>query len=68
MDLPAALPVNEVTRLQRCINDLVSVLAFPAMWSGGSPGEIVSFFVDGLLRILRLDLIYVRVEIGRAHV
>ena len=60
MDPPAALPAGEVTRLQRCINDLVSVLAFPAMWSGCSPGQIGSFFVDGLLRILRLDLVYVR--------
>lgn len=60
MDPETGPPANEVTRLQRCINDLVSVLAFPAMWSGGNPGQIISFFVDGLLRVLRLDLVYVR--------
>jgi hypothetical protein len=25
---------DEITRLQGCINDLISVLALPAMWSG----------------------------------
>ena len=28
---------EQIKRLQRCINDLVSVLALPAMWSGGEP-------------------------------
>jgi PAS domain S-box-containing protein len=59
MALPAAPPDDEVTRLQRCINDLISVLAFPAMWTGRSPRQIVDSFLDGLLRILQLDVAYV---------
>ena len=60
MEIPAGLTFEEVKRLQRCINDLVSLLAFPAMWSGRSPAEIVNSFADGLLRMLRLDVVYVR--------
>lgn len=68
MELLAGLTVEEVTRLQRCINDLVSVTAFPTLWSGRSPSQIVSSFLDGLVRILHLDVAYVRLnlEIGSA--
>jgi PAS domain S-box-containing protein len=52
-------PAEEIKRLQRCINDLVSVLALPAMWSGGKPGQIVHTLLDALLGMLRLDLVYV---------
>jgi PAS domain S-box-containing protein len=52
---PAA---DETKRLERCINDLVSVLALPAMWTGGEPDRIISTSLDSLLRMLRLDFIY----------
>ena len=60
MELAAGLTVEEVTRLQRCINDLVSVLALPVLWSGRNPSEMMSSFLDGLVRILDLDVAYVR--------
>ena len=53
-------PTEEIKRLQRCINDLVSVLALPAIWSGGEPPQIGRTLIDALLSMLRLDLIYVR--------
>src|SRR3989442_13300752 len=52
-------PADEIKRLQRCINDLVSLLALPAMWSGSKPGDIVHTVVDSLLRMLDLDFVYV---------
>src|SRR5882762_9336495 len=52
-------PADEIKRLQRCINDLVSFLALPAMWSGSKPGDIVHTLVDSLLRMLDLDFVYV---------
>src|SRR2546428_3037383 len=52
-------PADEIKRLQRCINDLVSLLALPAMWSGSKPGDIVHTLVDSLLRMLDLDFVYV---------
>jgi PAS domain S-box-containing protein len=55
-------PIQEIKRLQRCVNDLVSVLALPAMWSGGEPSQIVEALLDALLRMLQLDLVYARLR------
>jgi PAS domain S-box-containing protein len=52
-------PADEIKRLQRCINDLVSLLALPAMWSGSKPRDIVHTLLDSLLRMLDLDFVYV---------
>ena len=56
------LPPDEIKRLQRCINDLVSLLALPAVWSGSEPAQIVHILLGALLRMLRLDFIYARLE------
>src|SRR5471032_1282549 len=53
---------GEVKRLQRCLNDLVSVLALPALWSGFSPSQIVHTLLDTLLGMLCLDLIYASLQ------
>jgi PAS domain S-box-containing protein len=53
---------GEVKRLQRCLNDLVSVLALPAMWSGSQPSRIVHTLLDALLGMLCLDLAYARLQ------
>jgi PAS domain S-box-containing protein len=55
-------PAEEIKHLRRCINDLVSVLALPAMWSGGEPSRIVRTLLDVLLEMLHLDLVYVRLK------
>ena len=62
MDLQARDPAEEIKRLQRCVNDLISVVALPAVWSGGEPSQIVHTLLDALLRMLQLDLVYVRLE------
>jgi PAS domain S-box-containing protein len=59
---PFEQPADEIKRLQRCINDLVSVLALPAMWTGGEPSQVVSTLLDALMGMLRLDLICVRLN------
>ncbi len=53
---------GEITHLKRCLNDLVSVLALPAMWSGSSPSRIVQTLLDALLGMLRLDFMYARLQ------
>ena len=53
---------EEIRRLQRCISDLVGVLALPAICSGGDPAQIVRTLLDVLLSMLRLDLVYVRLR------
>jgi PAS domain S-box-containing protein len=62
MDVQPGDVADEIKRLQRCINDLVSLFALPAMWSGAEPRQIVHTLVDALLRMLQLDLIYVRLS------
>jgi PAS domain S-box-containing protein len=49
---------DENQRLRHCINDLVSILAVPAMWAGASPSQIVRTLLDALLAMLKLDIIY----------
>jgi hypothetical protein len=49
---------REVKRLERWMNDLVSVLALPAVWSGSEPGRILETFLDALLEMVDLDFLY----------
>src|SRR5580698_2924882 len=62
MDVQPRDPAEETKGLERCINDLVSVLALPAMWSGGDPSRIVGTLLDALLGMLQVDLVYVRLK------
>lgn len=62
MDLQPGDDAEEIKRLQRCINDLIGLLALPAMWSGSEPSHIVHTLLDALLRMLQLDLVYVRLK------
>jgi len=50
----------EIKRLQSCINDLISVLALPAIWSGSESAHILGTLLDVLLTMLRLDFTYAR--------
>lgn len=52
-------PADEIKNLRRYMNDLVSLLALPAMWSGSKPGDIVQTLLDSLHRMLDLDFVYV---------
>jgi PAS domain S-box-containing protein len=51
---------EEIRRLQRCINDIVSLLALPAVWTGSEPSHVVQILLDALLRMLSLNFIYAR--------
>jgi len=53
---------QEIKRLQRCINDLVSLLALPAIWSGNEPSQIVEMLLDALVRMLSLDFAWARLK------
>src|SRR2546427_9007263 len=53
---------REITRLKACINDLISVLALPAIWSGHEASLIASTLLDALLGMLRLDFAYLRLK------
>jgi len=62
MDAQVDHPAQEIKRLQRCINDLVSLLALPAIWSGNEPSQIVHRLLDALLPMLSLDFVCARLE------
>ena len=57
-------PATEIKRLQRCMNDLVSVLALPAVWSVSEPSRILDTFLDALMGILDLDFLFARARFG----
>ncbi len=70
MEVQPELASGEVKHLQRCINDLISLLALPAIWSGGDPSQVLHTLLDALMRMLRLDLVAVRLTdpVGEAPV
>jgi PAS domain S-box-containing protein len=53
-------PAEEVKYLQRCMSDLIGVLALPAVWSGQEPRRIVESFNGVLVAMLNLDFLYTR--------
>ena len=55
-------PIQEIKRLQRCINDLIGVIGLSATWSDANPSQIVGSLLDALLGMLRLDLVCVRLK------
>ncbi len=63
MDHEQTDPVTEVKRLQRCMNDMVSVLALPAIWSGSEPSRILDTFLDALRGMLDLEFLWARVRL-----
>ena len=58
---------NEIKRLQSCINDLVSVLALPAIWSGSESSHVLGTLLEVLVTMLRLDFAYARLSDASDH-
>jgi PAS domain S-box-containing protein len=57
-----ASSAEEVKGLRRCINDLVSILALPATWTGSQRSRIVEDLLDALLSMLGLDFAYAQLR------
>ncbi|MEY2458128.1 MAG: hypothetical protein QOK06_3303, partial [Acidimicrobiaceae bacterium] len=51
---------QEIKLLQSCINDLTSLLALPAIWSGSDSSQIVITLLDAVVSMLHLDFAYAR--------
>ena len=62
MEAPRTPLTDEVGRLRGCLNDLVSVMALPALWTGGEPSRIVDALLDALLGMLPLAFVFVRLH------
>jgi len=55
-------PGREIKHLQRCMNDLISLLALAAIWRGSEPSHVVQTLLDVLLNMLNLDFAYARLS------
>lgn len=64
MQQNAGKPEPEVQRLQRCMSDLVSVLALRAALDSSEPNQILSTFLDALLKLLDLDFAYAQAAVA----
>jgi signal transduction histidine kinase len=58
MDAQLEQAANEIKRLKACINNLISVQALHAIWSGAEPSQIARALLDVLLDMLNLDFAY----------
>jgi PAS domain S-box-containing protein len=64
METQSVEDAPEIKHLQRCMSDLVSVLALPAVWSGQDPPQITATFCDALIAMLHLDFLYARASLA----
>jgi PAS domain S-box-containing protein len=62
MDEEVQDPASQVRHLQRCINELVSLLALPAIWTGRESSHIIRTLLDAVLRALSLEFAYARLS------
>ena len=53
---------DEARFLRRCMNDLISLCALPAVWSGAGPEQIARTLVDALVEMLQLDFVHLRLN------
>lgn len=60
MSLEVRTTDPEVAYLKACLNDLIGVVALPAIWRAGEPSHIVQTLLETVLRMLRLDFVYAR--------
>ena len=62
VDEPRKFSADDVTQPGDCLNDLGSIIALPAVWTGAEPSQIVSTLVDALIGMLRLSFVFVRLS------
>src|SRR2546427_11201409 len=62
MEAETQRTTDEVKHLKACLNDLISVVALPAIWRGGEPSQIVSTLLDAVLGMLGLEFVYARLR------
>ena len=53
---------DAITDPRGCLRDMLALSALPAVWVGSSPETIVASLADVLASILRLDLVYARLD------
>jgi hypothetical protein len=73
-DTPPGSAAEDAARLRRCLNDLVSIIALPALCTGGEPPRIIDTLFDALVGMLDAAFVFARlndaedgppIEVGR---
>jgi transcriptional regulator with GAF, ATPase, and Fis domain len=54
---------KRIQNLQHCLNDLISLLALPAIWNGKESPQVIETLLDVLVRMQCLDFAYARVNL-----
>ena len=54
--------LDEVAWLRGCLNDLVSIMALPRLWTDGDPVRIATTLQDALIEVLEAAFVLVRVN------
>ena len=67
MPLPIEAATDEARSLRRCLNDLISLCALPAMWRGAGPRQIACTLVDALEEMLQLDFVHLQLNPTEDH-
>jgi PAS domain S-box-containing protein len=62
VNVPPGSTAEDATRLLRCLNDLVSIIALPALWTGGEPPRIIDTLLDALVGMLDAAFVFARVN------
>lgn len=57
----------ETKQLRTCINNLIGIVALPAIWTGSDSAEVVRTLIDMLVGMLQLDFVYVRLNHSTAE-
>lgn len=65
MEAPSVSPLDELAKLRGCLNDVVGVMALPAVWAGGDSDRIGDTLVAALLGMLGLAFVVVRLKTPR---
>jgi hypothetical protein len=55
-------PAGEAERLRRCLNDLVSITALPALWAGAGAAHVAGTLLDALREMVGPGFVYARLE------
>lgn len=57
-------PAEELRHLKRSMSDLLSLMALPAMWTGGDSSQVAGTLLDTLLGILHVEFVYLLLNDG----
>lgn len=58
---------GELGTLKACLNDLMAILALPALWNGRTQDHVLKTLLDAVRRVLELDLVYAHLHLSTHH-